>query len=75
MRIKWKDMLLGVISALFLSLTMVILFPKDYDLYIVGFFILSSLSILAMIWLFRWAGGERFLAIIVSLAFLLRFGV
>ncbi|MAT42032.1 MAG: hypothetical protein CL609_06795 [Anaerolineaceae bacterium] len=75
MKIKWKNLLLGVIGALFLSLTMVVLFPKDYDLYIVGFFILSSLSILTMIWLFRWAGGERFLAIIVSLAFLLRFGV
>ncbi len=39
------------------------------------FLLLSTLSILSLIWLFHWAGGERFLAIVVSVAFLLRFGI
>ncbi len=75
MKLKWRDFLIGVVSALILTIGMVLIFPEDYSLYIVGFFVLSLITSLSLIWLFYWAGGERFLMIIVIFAFLLRFGV
>ncbi len=75
MQINRKDFWIGLISTILLTLAVVLIFPADYERYLVGFFILSLCSIFSLMWLFRWAGGGKFLAVVISLAFILRSGV